>query len=136
MLCDAMGMRSVDGSDSDGSIVAGLNNAYARLIGRVGRMLLVCGPSMRVSFLAGVTTLSLCIAIAAVVTPVIPGTSERSLFYVSYPLSVAWVAFVIFTMVRLRTRGLWALIGLPFAAYWPGIGALLHLACEWGHDCI
>jgi len=129
-------MRSVDGSDSDGTVMAGLNNAYSRLVGRIGRILLGSGPMIRVSFFVGMMTLCLSIAMAAFVSPVIFGVSERSLFHLSYPLSVAWIAFVVVTIVRLRIRGLWTLIGLPFAAYWPGIGTLLYLACEWGHDCI
>jgi hypothetical protein len=39
--------------------------------------------------------------------------------YVSLFLAICWLVLFAVGLFKFRTPGLWLLIGLPFAAYWP-----------------
>ena len=131
--CDAKALQR--GIQLGEPAVARMQRVYSRFLGGIGSILLGRGPTVRVSFFAAILTASLCVALVSFVSPMIWGVSERSLF-LSYMASVVWLILVSLMIVRVRIRSIWALAGLPFAAYWPVVGTLLYLACSWGRDCI
>ena len=49
--------------------------------------------------------------------------------WLSLGLSVVWVSLVTYGIFRHTKRGLWLLIGLPFALYWPFAVVMLNWAC-------
>jgi hypothetical protein len=49
------------------------------------------------------------------------------LWYISFCGSGIWILLVVLALRSYGTRGLWLLIGLPFALYWPVILALFAL---------
>jgi hypothetical protein len=53
-------------------------------------------------------------------------------FRASFALALLWIAFLFIAIFRFRRRGLWLLIGLPFALYWPFIAFLILWGCA--HD--
>jgi hypothetical protein len=68
--------------------------------------------------------LSLAIALAALFYPSFRGSSffdtrTDPAIYVSLFLAVCWLAFFAVGLFKFKAKGLWLLIGLPFAAYWP-----------------
>jgi hypothetical protein len=68
--------------------------------------------------------LSIAVAFAAVLYPSFLGSSfiEAGIdpaIYVSLFLAICWLALFAVGLFKFRTRGLWLLIGLPVAAYWP-----------------
>ena len=69
-------------------------------------------------------TLSLAIALAALSYPSFLGSAffdagMDQAIYVSLFLALCWLVVVAVGLFKFRRRGLWLLIGLPFAAYWP-----------------
>jgi hypothetical protein len=48
---------------------------------------------------------------------------------VSLALTVAWFLLLGLTLVRLRRRGLWALLVLPLVVFWPSVFSLMAYAC-------
>jgi hypothetical protein len=50
--------------------------------------------------------------------------------YVSVSLSVFWVAMLGGGLYRYHWRGLWILIGAPFALYYPYLFSMLDRACS------
>lgn len=53
----------------------------------------------------------------------------------AYVLGPAWLAFALSTVRRYGKRGLWVLLGLPFALSCTGLLALLVWACATGRGC-
>jgi hypothetical protein len=54
----------------------------------------------------------------------------------SIPLAVAWAVIVGFCLWRFKKRGLWLLLGVPMALYWPIWLLFNHLpACYYLHNC-
>jgi hypothetical protein len=47
-----------------------------------------------------------------------------------------WILFAVLVLCHYRKRGLWVLLGLPFALCCPGLMFLLLLACSTGHACL
>lgn len=47
-----------------------------------------------------------------------------------------WILLTVLTLNRYGRRGLWVLLGLPFALCCPGIIVVLLFACATGHACI
>ena len=67
---------------------------------------------------------SLAIAIAALLYPSFLGSSffdagMDPAIYVSLFLASGWLVLFAVGLFKFRSRGLWLLFGLPFAAYWP-----------------
>ena len=67
---------------------------------------------------------SLAIAIAALLYPSFLGSSffdagMDPAIYVSLFLASCWLVLFAVGLLKFRSRGLWLLFGLPFAAYWP-----------------
>jgi hypothetical protein len=131
-------MQSRQVGDAGGSSSARLNDAYSRLIECVGDLLIgrSNGIRVRLSFLSVTLALSLAMALGSALIPAVYGLTGQSLPLFSFPLSAMWTVTVVVAVRRCGVRGLWTLIGLPFAIYWPALMALLYAACEWGHDCI
>jgi hypothetical protein len=115
-----------------------LNHAYSRLIKCVGDLLIgrSNGIRVRLSFLSVTLALSLTMALGSALIPAVYHLTKQSLYLFSFPLSAMWIVTVVVAVWRCGVRGLWTLVGLPFAMFWPAVGALLFAACEWGHDCI
>jgi hypothetical protein len=68
--------------------------------------------------------LSLAIAFAALFCPFFLrfsffGAGMDPAVYVSLFLAICWLVLFAVGLCKFRSRGLWLLIGLPFAAYWP-----------------
>jgi hypothetical protein len=68
--------------------------------------------------------LSIAVAFAALLYPSFLGSSflEAGVdpaIYVSLFLAICWLGLFVVGIFKFRTRGLWLLIGLPVAAYWP-----------------
>jgi hypothetical protein len=135
-LCHPMIMRSVDGTDADGSPLDRLNNSYSHVVCRLGARVMGRGKPFRIAVSSAIRSTSLAVSLGAFLTPFAWKVSGRSLFLVSYLLSVAWLVLLIAALLRRQDRMMWMFFGLPFAAYWPGLGTLLYAACRWGHDCI
>jgi hypothetical protein len=136
-------MRSSRGGVAGLSAVAEwkakLNEAYSRLFGRIGNMLLGRPNAIRMQllFLPVMIALSLAMALGSALAPYCgPAQMESTINHWSYPLSAMWILAVVFMVRRCRVVGLWTLAGLPFALYWPAIEALLYVSCKWGHDCL
>jgi hypothetical protein len=59
------------------------------------------------------------------------------MLWFSLPLSGIWLATAIASIFRFRQKGLWLLIGAPFALYWPVWLMFNHIpTCYWLHNCI
>lgn len=56
--------------------------------------------------------------------------------YVSFALSVGWLAIVIYATAKFRKRGMWTLFGLLPALFWPLLAAFIYYACEVNRDCL
>jgi hypothetical protein len=52
------------------------------------------------------------------------------IFVFAFP--ALWAILVLVAFVRYRLRGLWFLIGMPFALIWPTFGALISWTCRNG----
>ena len=79
---------------------------------------------MRIGKLRLLFVLSLAIAFAALFYPSFLGssffdTAMDPAIYVSVFLAVCWLALFAVGLFKFKTRGLWLLTGLPFAAHWP-----------------
>ena len=61
----------------------------------------------------------------------------HGVLWVSLPLSMLWLGFMVVLAPSLRWRTLWTLLGFPMALYWP-VWRLFHRipACYWQHNCI
>ncbi len=69
-------------------------------------------------------TLSLATALATLFYPSFLGSSffnagMDSAIYVSLFLASCWLVLFAVGLFKFKSRGLWLLVGLPFAAYWP-----------------
>lgn len=49
--------------------------------------------------------------------------------HVSALLAMAWLGLLAVALFRFRKKGLWLLIGLPFALYWPFVFLAIGIAC-------
>jgi hypothetical protein len=81
--------------------------------------------------------LSLAIAIAALFYPFFLGSSffdssMDSATHVSLFLALCWLVVFAGGLVKFRMRGLWLVIGLPFAVYWPYVFFMIAWTCA--HD--
>ncbi len=82
-------------------------------------------------------TLSLAIAVAALLYP---SFQSRMFFHteidpathVSLFLAICWLVLFVVGLFKFRSRGLWLLIGLPLAAYWPFVFFMIAWTCA--HD--
>lgn len=88
----------------------------------------------RISF--ATTLASVAAGFGAFLTPFVWQVSKTSVFLVSYPLSAAWLVLAIAAIVRRQDGMKWIFFGMPFAAYWPAMGALVDAACRLGYDCV
>ena len=75
---------------------------------------------------------SLAIAFAALFYPSFLGSSffdagMDPATYVSLFLGICWLVLFAVGVFKFRSRGLWLLIGLPFAAYWPLAFFMMHV---------
>jgi hypothetical protein len=59
-----------------------------------------------------------------------------SVLFVSLPLSLLWLILAIYAFAKYRKRGLWTLLGLPLALYWPYITFALYYECYAHHNCL
>jgi len=80
---------------------------------------------------------SLAIALAALFYPFFLGSSffdtgMDPAIHVSLFLAICWLVLFAVGLFKFRSRGLWLLIGLPFAAYWPF--AFFMIAWKCAHD--
>jgi phosphatidylserine synthase len=74
-------------------------------------------------------TASLVLSIAAYLTPVLQAQSSpirnneafATALSISYMFSAAWLVALILGLLIHRWRGLWLLVGLPAALFWPAI---------------
>ena len=78
--------------------------------------------------------LSLAIAVAALFYPFFLGSlffdSEMdSATQVSLFLALCWLVVFAVGIFKFRMRGLWLVIGLPFAAYWPFVFFVIAWRC-------
>ena len=56
---------------------------------------------------------------------------------VSIPLAAVWVVLFAFCLWRYRKRGLWLMVGAPFALWWPIWMLTNHLpSCYYSHNCV
>jgi hypothetical protein len=71
------------------------------------------------------------VAFAAFILPWIGrfGSPVDVMARVSLALTIAWFLLLILTLFRLKRRGLWALLALPLAIYWPCVFSLMVSAC-------
>jgi hypothetical protein len=81
--------------------------------------------------------LSLAIAFAALFYPFFLGSSffdssMDSATHVSLFLALCWLVVFAVGLVKFRMRGLWLVIGLPFAVYWPYVFFMIAWTCA--HD--
>ena len=81
--------------------------------------------------------LSLAIALAALFYPFFLGSSffdngMDPAIHVSLFLAICWLVLFAVGLFKFRSRGLWLLIGLPFAAYWPFAFFMIAWTCA--HD--
>lgn len=54
----------------------------------------------------------------------------------SIPFAIAWVIVLAFCLWRCKKPGLWALLGMPMALYWPIWLLFNHLpSCYYLHNC-
>jgi hypothetical protein len=87
--------------------------------------------------------LSLIVAIAAFFIPLpflipMPWANSAKFipaFQISGVLAICWVLLVVAGVSKFRTRGLWLLIGFPFAFAWPA-WYMLAAAARRAGDCI
>jgi hypothetical protein len=66
------------------------------------------------------------------------GPEGMLFFWIGMALSLSWLVLSIFSAVKIGWRGLWALIGAPFALYTPIALALAFSACSHSdaHSCL
>jgi hypothetical protein len=55
-----------------------------------------------------------------------------SIIRISLMLALAWFGHLAVCLFRYRKEGLWLLIGMPFALYWPFVMIAMSWACS--HD--
>lgn len=83
--------------------------------------------------------LSLVVALAAFLCPIFffwtSSPKLLSAFHVCLILATCWALLFIAGVLKFRKRGLWLLLGLPFALAWPAWYVLLVAAC-FGGDCL
>jgi hypothetical protein len=61
----------------------------------------------------------------------------HAMLTVSIPLAVVWIAIFASCMWRYGKRGLWLILGAPFALWWPIWMAFHHFpSCYYSHNCI
>ncbi len=53
----------------------------------------------------------------------------------SFGFSGLWMLLFIFGLMAYRKRGLWLLLGAPFALIWPAMLGLFISGCAFGFDC-
>src|SRR5437879_924632 len=99
------------------SAAAKWKDAYSRLFGRVGTLLLGRANSdrMRPSILTVMMALSLAAASGSAAIPFIFGSPGRPLVEFAFPLSAIWALIVIVAVFRCGARGLWTVVSLPLA---------------------
>jgi hypothetical protein len=76
--------------------------------------------------------ISCAMAFAAFLGPWIFRTQVDTAAKVSFLLAICWIILFAGAMLTFRKRGLWLLIGAPFALYWPFALYMLTWACA--HD--
>jgi len=57
-------------------------------------------------------------------------------FVIALPLSVIWIVYLLAGFRLYGWRGLWVLLGLPFALYWPYVIVALIVSCSLGNGCL
>jgi hypothetical protein len=80
---------------------------------------------------------SLIVALAALLAPARERPIHfRTVLQLSVPLAVIWLTTTFVYFFRFRWRGLWILIGAPFALYWPVWLIFNRIpACFWRGNC-
>ena len=73
---------------------------------------------------------SLMISVAACFLPRLfsPGSWDSIIPY-SLGLGVLWLGWLVAALIKHKKKGLWFLVGLPFALYWPGVLLVMLAAC-------
>jgi hypothetical protein len=83
-------------------------------------------------------TLSVLVAIVGYAIP----SGQRPLNYsamitASIPLAIVWLIILGICVWRYRKRGVWLLVGAPFALWWPIWMIFNHFpSCYYSHNCI
>ncbi len=76
---------------------------------------------------------SLAIGLIACFLPrLFPPGEWDSIIPISLCAGFLWLIVLIIVLVRQGKKGVWFLVGLPFALYWPAVLVILTVAC-W-HD--
>ena len=101
----------------------------------MGELLMGTRP-IRVRMLYVTLAISLLAAGSSCAIPFVIGPPPGNIqFRYAVVFSAAWSILTTYALVRYRKRGLWALVGLPMALFWPLVLFMLELACKSG-DCI
>jgi hypothetical protein len=86
---------------------------------------------MRLRF-AWMLTLSICIAVAAFSGETYLHTADATLVFVGL-LPLIWLTLFVAGLFLYRLRGLWILIGLPLAMFWPVLWGAFIWGATHGH---
>ena len=81
--------------------------------------------------------LSLAIGLLGSLLPyVFQGRPGDRTIQVSLVVALVWVVALLAALIRYRKKGLWFLVGLPFAMYWPFLLFMLAWGCARDfHQC-
>jgi len=73
---------------------------------------------------------SLVISVTACFLPRLfsPGLWDSIIPY-SLGLGLLWLGCLVAALIKHKKRGLWFLVGLPFALYWPAVLLIMSAAC-------
>ena len=87
-------------------------------------------------------TVSFVLAFAGIVPWIVVGLmgtnrlSDQAVGFSIYVIGPVWLILAAIVLLRYRRRGLWILLGLPFALSGAAWFALLIAACSSGHGCL
>jgi hypothetical protein len=73
---------------------------------------------------------SLAVALVAFLMPRILFVHSGIAMWVSFTLAGCWTVLLIGGLYKFKKRGLWLLIGAPFALFWPVVLGLMVQACS------
>jgi hypothetical protein len=76
--------------------------------------------------------LSLAIGLVGCLLPYLFQSPDDRTIRVSFVLALVWLVGLLAALIRYRMKGLWFLVGLPFAVYWPFVLLMIGWGCA--HD--
>lgn len=93
-------------------------------------------PKTRLSAFQCFLLLSIVVAIANVALVVLPLAHQIDLdmWKISISLTVFWLFLLVAALIQFKKRGLWLLVGAPFALYLPFVFVMMIWACAHNHD--